>query len=145
MKIIKDRLNRNFEYLRISVTDKCNYRCMYCMPKDKFGSNHIFLQKDQLLTYEEIIEATFDCSKTGLNSKIGKFKSQELAIELLKIAKTGLKKRNFLNSSGDNETGYLSPLFNMAEEGKTLADNMLQKYLKDWNKDPKKAIENQII
>jgi hypothetical protein len=33
----------------------------------------------------------------------------------------------------------------MAEEGKTLADTMLQKYLKDWNKDPKKAIENQII
>ena len=97
------------------------------------------------ISYEEVIEATFDCSKTGLNSKIGKFKSQELAIELLKIAKTGLKKRNFLNSSGENETGYLSPLLNMAEEGKTLADTMLQKYLKDWNKDPKKAIENQII
>ena len=97
------------------------------------------------ISYEEVIEATFNCSKTGLNSKIGKFKSQELAIELLKIAKTGLKKRNFLNSSGENETGYLSPLLNMAEEGKTLADTMLQKYLKDWKKDPKKAIENQII
>ena len=63
----------------------------------------------------------------------------------VEIAKTELKKRNFLNSSGENETGYLSPLLNMAEEGKTLADTMLQKYLKDWNKDPKKAIENQII
>ena len=56
MNIIKDRLNRNFEYLRISITDKCNYRCMYCMPKDKFGSNYTFLKKNHLLTYEEIIE-----------------------------------------------------------------------------------------
>ena len=54
--MIKDKLDRQFEYLRISVTDKCNYRCIYCMPKDIFGSKHKFLQKNELLTYEEIIE-----------------------------------------------------------------------------------------
>ena len=54
--MINDKLSRNFKYLRISVTDKCNYRCSYCMPKDIFGKDHQFLQKSELLTYEEIIE-----------------------------------------------------------------------------------------
>jgi len=53
--MIKDKLNRKFEYLRISVTDKCNYRCIYCMPKDIFGSKYQFLRKSELLSYEEII------------------------------------------------------------------------------------------
>ncbi len=52
---ILDRLNRSFEYLRISVTDKCNFRCTYCMPEDKFGSGYKFLKKNDLLSYEEII------------------------------------------------------------------------------------------
>jgi cyclic pyranopterin phosphate synthase len=40
--------------LRISVTDRCNFRCVYCMPKEIFGNDFAFLRRDELLTYEEI-------------------------------------------------------------------------------------------
>src|SRR5699024_1416724 len=40
--------------LRISVTDRCNFRCTYCMPKEIFGNDYVFLPKDQLLSFEEI-------------------------------------------------------------------------------------------
>ena len=40
--------------LRISVTDRCNFRCTYCMPKEIFGRDYAFLPRDQILTFEEI-------------------------------------------------------------------------------------------
>ena len=40
--------------LRISVTDRCNFRCPYCMPKEIFGRDFAFLRRDELLTFEEI-------------------------------------------------------------------------------------------
>jgi len=52
--MIKDRLNRPLHDLRISVIDRCNFRCQYCMPADKFGSDFAFLPKSALLTFEEI-------------------------------------------------------------------------------------------
>jgi GTP 3',8-cyclase len=52
--IINDRLNRPLHDLRISVIDRCNFRCQYCMPADKFGSDFVFLPRSALLTYEEI-------------------------------------------------------------------------------------------
>jgi cyclic pyranopterin phosphate synthase len=52
--IITDTLNRPLHDLRISVIDRCNFRCQYCMPADKFGSDFQFLPKTALLTYEEI-------------------------------------------------------------------------------------------
>jgi cyclic pyranopterin phosphate synthase len=51
---IPDTLNRPLRDLRISVTDRCNFRCVYCMPKELFGSDHPFLPHDQVLTFEEI-------------------------------------------------------------------------------------------
>ena len=51
---ITDRLQRSLHDLRISVTDRCNFRCGYCMPKDIFGKNHIFLPKRESLCYAEI-------------------------------------------------------------------------------------------
>jgi len=51
---ITDSLNRPLRDLRISVTDRCNFRCVYCMPKEKFGFDHAFLPHDQVLTFEEI-------------------------------------------------------------------------------------------
>jgi len=53
MEII-DTLKRPLKDLRISVTDKCNFRCTYCMPKEIFGHTHIFLKREELLTFEEI-------------------------------------------------------------------------------------------
>ena len=52
---INDRLKRPLEYLRISLTDRCNYRCSYCMPKDIFNTDYKYLKKSELLTFEEIL------------------------------------------------------------------------------------------
>ena len=49
-----DRLNRPLHDLRISVTDRCNFRCTYCMPREIYGRDYEFLPRDQLLTFEEI-------------------------------------------------------------------------------------------
>lgn len=49
-----DRLNRPLRDLRISVTDKCNFRCRYCMPEEIFGPDYPFLSQEKLLTFEEM-------------------------------------------------------------------------------------------
>jgi cyclic pyranopterin phosphate synthase len=49
-----DALGRPLHDLRISVTDRCNFRCTYCMPKEVFGGDFAFLHRDALLTFEEI-------------------------------------------------------------------------------------------
>jgi len=52
---IQDQFNRPLRDLRISVTDRCNFRCRYCMPREIFGADHAFLPRAELLTFEEII------------------------------------------------------------------------------------------
>ena len=49
-----DRLGRPLRDLRISVTDRCNFRCVYCMPKSVFGAGYRFLDRKELLSFEEI-------------------------------------------------------------------------------------------
>ena len=49
-----DTRGRRLHDLRISVTDRCNFRCMYCMPREVFGPDYKFLARDQLLSFEEI-------------------------------------------------------------------------------------------
>jgi cyclic pyranopterin phosphate synthase len=51
---LTDKLNRPLRDLRISVTDRCNFRCVYCMPKEIFGSDYHFLDRKEVLTFEEI-------------------------------------------------------------------------------------------
>src|SRR6266508_6054300 len=51
---VTDTLGRPMRDLRISVTDRCNFRCTYCMPKEIFGRDYAFLPHDQVLTFEEI-------------------------------------------------------------------------------------------
>lgn len=51
---IQDKFGRPIRDLRISVTDKCNFRCRYCMPKEIFGDDFEFLKREQLLSFEEI-------------------------------------------------------------------------------------------
>ncbi len=52
-----DTLQRPLRDLRISVTDRCNFRCVYCMPKEVFGRDHPFLPRQELLTFEELERA----------------------------------------------------------------------------------------
>ncbi|MFD1927441.1 GTP 3',8-cyclase MoaA [Sporosarcina siberiensis] len=54
MQTIIDKLGRPIRDLRISVTDRCNFRCTYCMPKEVFGDDYAFLPKSELLSFEEI-------------------------------------------------------------------------------------------
>jgi len=51
---LQDTLGRPVRDLRISVTDRCNFRCVYCMPKEVYGRSYRFLERRQLLTFEEI-------------------------------------------------------------------------------------------
>src|SRR3990170_2657937 len=51
---VHDTLGRPLHDLRISVTDRCNFRCTYCMPKEVFGRDHPFLERRELLSFEEI-------------------------------------------------------------------------------------------
>jgi cyclic pyranopterin phosphate synthase len=50
----RDTLGRPLHDLRISVTDRCNFRCVYCMPRAVFGPDHAFLPRSELLTFEEL-------------------------------------------------------------------------------------------
>ncbi len=50
----RDRLGRRLHDLRISVTDRCNFRCTYCMPSEIFGRDYAFLPRAEILTFEEI-------------------------------------------------------------------------------------------
>jgi GTP 3',8-cyclase len=57
-----DQFGRRIEYLRVSVTDKCNLRCVYCMPEEGLA----WLPKDELLTYEEIVRIVATMAPLGL-------------------------------------------------------------------------------
>lgn len=52
--VVLDRLGRPLRDLRISVTDRCNFRCVYCMPKQVFGKNFRFIPHSDMLSFEEI-------------------------------------------------------------------------------------------
>jgi cyclic pyranopterin phosphate synthase len=54
MEPLLDRLGRPLETLRISITDRCNFRCVYCMPKEVFGRDYAFLEQRELLSFEEL-------------------------------------------------------------------------------------------
>jgi len=58
---------------------------------------------------------------------------RELARELLDLAHKGLAARRCLNAAGDDETGFLRPLFESVESGRTPAERLLERYRGDWN------------
>ena len=53
-EVLSDTFGRPLTDLRISVTDRCNFRCKYCMPREVFGSDFPFLEKSQMMSFEEI-------------------------------------------------------------------------------------------
>ena len=54
MVTLLDKFGRPLRDLRISVTDRCNFRCTYCMPKEVFGKDFPYLEKNHIMTFEEI-------------------------------------------------------------------------------------------
>src|SRR5438045_3467873 len=65
---VLDTLARPLRDLRISVTDRCNFRCVYCMPKEVFGRDYPFLARDQLLTFEEIARVVSIFASLGVRT-----------------------------------------------------------------------------
>jgi GTP 3',8-cyclase len=63
-----DKLGRPLETLRISVTDRCNFRCVYCMPKEVYGREHQFLERKELLTFEELARVTDVFARLGVRT-----------------------------------------------------------------------------
>jgi cyclic pyranopterin phosphate synthase len=59
---LKDQFGRSIEYLRISVTDRCNFRCLYCMPAEGLP----WLPKAEILSYEEIADVVGQLAPLGL-------------------------------------------------------------------------------
>jgi cyclic pyranopterin phosphate synthase len=52
--MLQDALGRPLHDLRVSVTDRCNFRCAYCMPRDIYDRDHVYLPREDILTFEEI-------------------------------------------------------------------------------------------
>jgi GTP 3',8-cyclase len=61
-----DLLGRGLRDLRISVTDRCNFRCRYCMPVEVFGPGYSFMPREELLTFEEIVSLTRILASLGV-------------------------------------------------------------------------------
>lgn len=84
-------------------------------------------------TMEERMQLRVDAPKMGLNAMIRDRRLQSLAIEVLEMASKGLNARNCLGSSGENESGFLEPLFANARAGLTPAEKKLALYHGRWN------------
>lgn len=65
-----DRLGRPWRTLRLSVTDRCNFRCGYCMPREHFGPGHRFLPRHEILSFEEMVSVV----QAGLPLGLSKIK-----------------------------------------------------------------------
>jgi GTP 3',8-cyclase len=61
-----DRLGRRLRDLRVSVTDRCNFRCSYCMPKEVFGRGYQFLPRAEILSFEEITRVVAAAASLGV-------------------------------------------------------------------------------
>src|SRR5213083_669250 len=68
MEPLLDTFGRPLETLRISVTDRCNFRCVYCMPKEVYGRDHVFLERKELLSLEEIARVVGVFAQLGVRT-----------------------------------------------------------------------------
>ena len=80
-------------------------------------------------------KSRISAAKFGLNGIIGSSKIINVAKDLLNISYEGLKRRNFKDRNGVSETQFLDPLLNILENGKTPADDLLEKFNGVWEKD----------
>jgi glutamate--cysteine ligase len=81
---------------------------------------------------EERLQLRRDVPRLGLNATVRGRSVQSMALELIKLSDEGLRTRNRLNSSGENETGFLAPLQKTAASGKTPAEIKLERFHQVW-------------
>lgn len=113
MNKITDQLNRPLRDLRISVIDRCNFRCQYCMPAEIFGPDFAFLPKKELLSYEEIERLAHIFVGLGVE-KIRLTGGEPLLRKQLPLLVEKLSKINGLKDIGLTTNGVLLPKY--AEE-----------------------------
>jgi glutamate--cysteine ligase len=82
---------------------------------------------------DERLKLREEVPKLGLKATIRGRTVQSIALEVIELARIGLGSRKRLNSSGDNETGFLAPLQDVAERGVTPAERKLALFHGDWN------------
>jgi GTP 3',8-cyclase len=107
--IIKDQLNRPLRDLRISVIDRCNFRCQYCMPAEIFGPDFAFLPKNELLSYEELERLSKIFVSLGVE-KIRLTGGEPLLRKDLPILVSKLSEIDGLDDIGLTTNGVLLPL-----------------------------------
>ncbi|MBT2605195.1 GTP 3',8-cyclase MoaA [Bacillus sp. ISL-53] len=107
---VKDKLDRPLRDIRISVIDRCNFRCQYCMPAELFGPDYVFLPKSELLTYEEITHLARIFIKLGVE-KIRLTGGEPLLRKDLPILVELLSKINGLNDIALTTNGVLLPKY----------------------------------
>ena len=66
MNPVRDQLGRSLTDLRVSVTDRCNFRCRYCMPREHFDQEHRYLPRAEILSFEEIARVVSSLTPLGL-------------------------------------------------------------------------------
>ncbi len=111
--ILQDKLNRPLHDLRISVIDRCNFRCPYCMPKEQYPQQYKFLQKSDWLTFGEIIRLVRIFTHLGVN----------------KIRLTGGEP--LLRPDLPNLLKQLHALDGISDSALTTNGSLLKKYAKD--------------
>ena len=65
--MVTDQLGRPLHDLRLSVTDRCNFRCRYCMPRELFGADHVFRPRTELLSYAELTRLVGVFARLGVS------------------------------------------------------------------------------
>jgi GTP 3',8-cyclase len=66
MNPVSDQLGRSLTDLRVSVTDRCNFRCRYCMPREHFDQEHRYLPRADILSFEEVVRVASALAPLGL-------------------------------------------------------------------------------
>jgi glutamate--cysteine ligase len=92
-------------------------------------------------TPEDRRKLSADVPRLALKAEIAGRTVRDVALDVLKIARDGLTRRDRRNASGDNETGFLAPLQEIAETGRTPAEELLEAYHGRWNGDITKVFE----
>ena len=102
---LSDPFNRPINYLRISVTDRCNLRCIYCMPSEGID----LLSHDEILTYEEIVRVARLAVELGINKvRLTGGRSRRSQIVDGTVKRITRPCFNFLRQMLQNSTGFTS-------------------------------------
>jgi cyclic pyranopterin phosphate synthase len=105
---ILDQFHRPFRDLRISVTDRCNFRCTYCMPAEIFGDRYHFLPRSELLTFEEITRLTRMFIRLGAR-KVRLTGGEPLVRQQIEVLVSQLAAVEGLDDLAMTTNGYLLP------------------------------------